>query len=66
MADQTETILKRELDKLEAEKASYEEQIKLKVGFLQAKIATINPTITVLKRVIKVIKETEAEAAEKK
>lgn len=59
MADQTETILKRELDKLEAEKASLEETIKIKVGALQAKIATLTPTITVLKRVIK-------EAAEKK
>lgn len=59
MADQTETILKRELDKLEAEKASLEETIRIKVGALQAKIATLNPTITVLKRVMK-------EAAEKK
>lgn len=59
MADQTETILKRELDKLEAEKASLEETIRIKVGALQAKIATLNPTIAVLKRVMK-------EAAEKK
>lgn len=59
MADQTETILKRELDKLEAEKASLEETIRIKVGALQSKIATLNPTITVLKRVMK-------EAAEKK
>lgn len=59
MADLTETILKRELDKLEAEKASLEETIRIKVGALQAKIATLNPTITVLKRVMK-------EAAEKK